>query len=167
MEITEYTPLIVYEAKKIYGRVDEDMIQEGYLVFLEAEKNFDKARGVPFNAYLAQKLRFHYLEQARKKKPVISLQTRVGSEGSTLELFVPAKENTEEEAMERQVEARIQQALLTLSPLQRIVVEEVFFHNKKLPQVAEDLSLSYETVKTHKKRAMRKLRKLLTMGSER
>ena len=167
MEITEYTPLIVYEAKKIYGRVDEDMVQEGYLVFLEVEKKFDKARGVPFNAYLAQQLRFHFLEQVRKKQPALSLQTRVGTEDSTLEQFVPAKENTEEEVMERQTEASIQQALQVLSPQQRVVVDEVFFHNKKLPQIAEELNLSYETVKTHKKRAMRKLRDLLTSGGGR
>jgi RNA polymerase sigma factor (sigma-70 family) len=165
MEITEYKPLIIYEAKKIYGRVDEDMIQEGYLVYLEAEKNFDKARGVPFNAFLAQQLRFHFLEQARKKKSAISLQTRVGTEDSTLELFIPAKENTEEEVLERQTEACIRQALQALSPQQRIVVKEVFFHNKKLPQIAAELNVSYETVKTHKKRAMRRLRDLLTSDS--
>lgn len=153
--------MIVYEAKKIYGRVDEDMIQEGYLIFLEAEKSFDKARGVPFNAYLAQRLRFHFLEQARKRKPAISLQTRVGTENSTLELFIPAKENTEEEAIENQVEEQIKKALSQLSEQQRTIIQEIFFHNKKLPQIAAELNVSYETVKTHKKRAMKKLRALI------
>ena len=162
MEVTEYKLLIIYEAKKIYGRVDEDMVQEGYLVFLEVEKKFDKARGVPFNAYLAQQLRFHFLEQVRKKQPAISMQTRVGTENSTLEQFIPAKENTEEEVETNQLEAQIKNAINQLSNKQRIIIHEIFFNNKKLPQIANEMQISYETAKTHKKRAMKKLRELIS-----
>lgn len=160
MEALEYKPLIIYEAKKIFGRVDEDMIQEGYLVFLEAKKKFDKTRDVPFNAYLAQQLRFHYLEQIRKRKPVLSLQGRAGEDG-TLEDVVPASENTEEEAMEMQMEENIKNALNQLSDQQRRIIVEFFFNNKKLPQIAQEMQISYETAKTHKKRAMKKLRSLI------
>lgn len=160
MEITDYKPLIIYEAKKIFGKVDDDLIQEGYVVFLEAKKKFDKSRGVPFNAYLAQQLRFHYLEEIRKKKPALSLQGRAGQDG-TLEECLPAKENIEEEVMEMQIEEKIKHALNQLSDQQRFIIIEIFFHNKKLPQIAEEMQISYETAKTHKKRAMKKLRTVI------
>jgi|GEM_PF-2587538 len=161
MEALEYKPLIIYEAKKIFGKVNDDLIQEGYLVFLEAKKKFDKTRGVPFNAYLAQQLRFHYLEETRKSKPALSLQGRAGEEG-TLEDVLPAKEDTEEEVMEMQMEEKIKQALNQLSDQQRNIIIEIFFNNKKLPQVADDMEITYETAKTHKKRAMKKLRSLIS-----
>jgi RNA polymerase sigma factor (sigma-70 family) len=158
MEITEYKPLIIYEAKKIFGKVDDDLIQEGYLVFLEAKESFDKGRGVPFNAYLATKLRYRYLEMTREKKPTLSIQGRRGEDG-TLEDFLPGKENTEEEVVERQVETEIKEALNELSYMQRIIIQESFFKNKKLPQIAKEQGITYETAKTHKKRAMKKLRR--------
>ncbi len=160
MEITDYKPLIIYEAKKIFGKVDDDLIQEGYLVFLEAKDKFDKTRGIPFNAYLAQQLRFHYLEETRKRKPALSLQGRAGEDG-TLEDCLPAKENTEEEVIEIQMDEKIKSALSQLSDQQRTIILEYFFHNKKLPQIAKEMQISYETAKTHKKRAMKKLRSLI------
>jgi RNA polymerase sigma factor (sigma-70 family) len=160
MEVTEYKPLIIYEAKKIFGRVDDDLIQEGYLVFLQAEKTFDRSRGVPFDAYLATRLRYRYLEMTREIKPAMSLQGRVGEDG-TLEDLLPAKDNTEEEAAEHQLEWQIKQALDTLSQMQRIIIHEIFFENKKLPQIAKEEGITYETAKTHKKRAMKKLRQMI------
>lgn len=160
MELTNYKPLIIYEAKKIYGRVDEDMIQEGYLVFLEAKESFNKSRGVPFNAYLATRLRYRYLEMTREKKPALSLQGRAGENG-TLEDMVAGKANTEGEVVELQLEAQVKQALKELSDMQRVLIIEVFFNNKKLPKIAKEQGISYETAKTHKKRAIKKLRRLI------
>ncbi|BES66475.1 hypothetical protein SANA_29140 [Gottschalkiaceae bacterium SANA] len=162
MEITSYKPLIIYEAKRIFGKVNDDLIQEGYLVFLEAKESFDRGRGVPFNAYLATKLRYRYLEMTREKKPTISIQGRRGEDG-TLEDFLHGKENTEEEVLERQVEKEIKEALNELSYMQRIIIQETFFNNKKLPQIAKEQGITYETAKTHKKRAMKKLRRRMTI----
>lgn len=165
MEVLEYKPLIIYEAKKIFGKVDDDLIQEGYLVFLEAKQKFDKTRGVPFNAYLAQQLRFHYLEQTRKKKSTLSLQGRAGQEGS-LEDVLPAKDNTEEEVLEMQMDQAVKAALNQLSDQQKTIIVEVYFNNKKLPQVAKDMEITYQTAKTHKKRAMKKLRSLILQNGQ-
>lgn len=165
MEITDYKPLIIFEAKKIFGRVNDDLIQEGFLIFLEAKRSFDVTRGVPFNAYLAQQLRFHYLEQARKRKPALSLQGRAGEE-RTLEEVLPAGENTEEAVMEMQMEENIKKAIGQLSDQQRTIIFEFFFHGKKLTQIAQEMQISYETVKTHKKRAMKKLRSLIPNEGE-
>jgi RNA polymerase sigma factor (sigma-70 family) len=160
MEITNYKPLIIYEAKRIFGKVDDDLIQEGYLVFLEAKKSFDKGRGVPFNAYLATRLRYRYLEMTRETKATLSLQGRRGEDG-TLEDFLPGKENTEDQVLEMQVEIEIKQALNELSQMQHIIIIEIFFNNKKLPQIAKEQGITYETAKTHKKRAMKKLRGII------
>jgi DNA-binding CsgD family transcriptional regulator len=45
--------------------------------------------------------------------------------------------------------------------MQRIIIHEIFFENKKLPQIAKEEGITYETAKTHKKRAMKKLRQMI------
>ncbi len=49
-------------------------------------------------------------------------------------------------------------SLNNLSPQCRSVIEKKYFENKKLKEIAEELNISSETVKTHLKRGMKSIR---------
>lgn len=63
---------------------------------------------------------------------------------------------TEEDITERH--QRLQVTLQKLSPKEYQVLTEIFVHDKRYKQVAEEMHISINTVKTHLKRAMKILR---------
>lgn len=49
------------------GETEEDLLQEARIIYLEAEKTFDRSRGGSFDAYVIVKLRQGLIDHARKR----------------------------------------------------------------------------------------------------
>ena len=153
--------LIINQVKK-YNPVGidyEDLIQDGYIVTLEAIENYDQNRGVYFLGYLKAMLRFYYLEKGREKT-YTSLNIVVGDDNN-FELidFLEDDFNLEDFIVEKEEVDTLKEALNSLTSRQRKVVVLYYLKNYSIGEVASELGVSYRTVVNTKVTAVNKLKK--------
>ena len=64
---------------------------------------------------------------------------------------------------EDKIDRRMQESIRQMAPQMRIVVEEFFLNEKKCAEISEILNISDNTVRTHIARALKILRKRLSV----
>ena len=145
--IQEYFPLVKSIANKYkhYGVPLEDLIQEGMIGLLEAEKNFDQNRNTKFSTYATywiKKKIIKAIEQEKKCSPnSIELNENLTSEKTTYE------------------QSRNEIGLPENMPEQeKIVLKLLFNEENTLKEIADIMKISRERVRQLKEKGLRRLR---------
>jgi RNA polymerase sigma-70 factor (ECF subfamily) len=133
----------------------DDLTQEVFLA-LCTRSDYDPARGT-LAAYLITMTRSRALDRLRARG---SGQRFLGrwerSQVLSSSPFTP-----HEELVLRQESGRVRGALVELSPAQRQVLELAYYKDLTQPEIAAELDLPLGTVKTHTRRGLQAMRRLL------
>ncbi|MCG8582230.1 MAG: RNA polymerase sigma-70 factor [Bacteroidales bacterium] len=147
-----YRALSIYALKFIDDvQAAEDIVQEMMVRFWE-DKKYQQVKG-SLKSYLFTSVRnrsLNYLEsfQHAKKEYINNLK-----EAFTFEQF------TDDELAEKK--AKLNKEIAELPEKMQEVLKMIIFENKKYKEVAEELDVSINTIKTQYSRALKKLRSSL------
>lgn len=158
MEILDRLKPLIYAVLKRYAwSLDwEEMLQEASLAVLEGIQEFDEARGIPFLAYIKNKLKFGIYNKARKQRVTYSLNTSAIEEDAQdfLDLLMDENADPLGDYLKKEKISAIQSALEQLDPRQKQVICMHFIHGTSLKAIAEQLNVSYKTVLRAKDKAL-------------
>ena len=146
-----YQPLIKKMMKQLgYQSVNDELYQVGRIALWEAQNNFKENKGY-FSSYAKKFIRgrmlFHLKSEAKfydQHNPYVDDQF--------LEQFAA-------DPLEEKPYLLIQNILPLLSKRERQWFTEAIIHEKGLKQVATELNVSVNSVKTWRERAIKKIRK--------
>jgi RNA polymerase sigma-70 factor (ECF subfamily) len=145
-----YTPLCLYSLQ-ITGSLQqsEDVVQDLFVAFWE--KKIYNRINTSLEAYLFYSVRNSSLALARENALFAEFE-EIEEEAETLldDLY-------DEEELQQRFQ-RLHEALKKLSPQEYRVLTDIIIDGKAYKQVAADLNISLNTVKTHLARAMKLLR---------
>lgn len=136
----------------------QDVVHDAFLALWRAPEAFDPARGL-FRTYFLSLVHHRAVDTVRREERM----RRRGDRAANLE--PPVGEDVAEGIVEEQfLEVRrkeVREALLTLPPEQRQVLEMAYFRGYTQQAIADELRIPIGTVKTRTLAAMRKLRRVL------
>ena len=145
-----YLPLVKSIASRYKGRVSfEDLIQEGFLGLLEAEKRFDPSKKAKFSTYAFYWIKKRILEAIQKEK-IQSLDS--------VEL---KEEILESPIIEKTYESKgldIFSFNKNLSSLEQKIFRLHFQQARTLSQIAKELGIRRERVRQTKQLLLRKIK---------
>lgn len=131
----------------------EDAKADGALWLIEAVRAFDPDRGVYFPVYVKRTLSAKFRARWRRFRPDdVPFEEKHGGAADNIA--------DAEQAAERQAQIeRLAAAIPELSELERAIITCAFEQSMTREAIAKSRGISLNTVKTAKRRAMRKLRK--------
>ena len=138
------------------GLEKEDIEQECFMQLQKAIERYRPEIGVPFESYYKISLNGWRANQNRVKA---RMELAFGED----EMFFLADDRIN-------IERDVEQSLLTQEVLNRVeeleekersVIKAYYLQNKKLTEIASELSISLKTVESRKQRALQRLRKKL------
>ena len=155
-----YAPSAYGLAYRLTGQqiLAQDVVHDAFLALWRAPEAFDPARGV-FRTFFLSLVHHRAVDTIRREERLRKRSERAAN----LEPL------TGEDVAEDVVDAaylgvrrrEVQQALTTLPPEQRQVLEMAYFQGHTQAMIAEELEIPIGTVKTRTLAAMRKLRRAL------
>ena len=147
----DYLPIIKSIASKYKdeGVPFEDLVQEGFLGLLEAEKKFDASKGAKFSTYAFYWVKKRILDAVRKEK----IQTLY-----SVELNEEILENLPVEKTHENNDLDISSFNKILSSLEQEILNLHFWEGKTLSQISKDLGISREKVRQIKQLLIRKIK---------
>ncbi len=158
--IARLKPLI-YSAIKRYKRDydTEDLYQEACIILLEAIRNFDEERKVPFLAFARSRIYYGIHNLTRKEVKMQSLDQPLWEEDgqSLLDKLEDTKEGVEELMVRAEIYESLRDGIKLLTQKQRDVIISHYFEGKKLKDIAKDRGIHYKTVLGLKDRAIKEL----------
>jgi RNA polymerase sigma-70 factor (ECF subfamily) len=150
---TEYSRLVRFVRRRIDDAADrdaEDIVQDVMLNL------FNKADiTVPIenlSGYIYQALRNRITDMLRKKKETPSLR----------ELVQPLKDDTAQTIEQKELKAKVFDAIDNLNDDQRAVVIATEFENRSFRELSEEWRIPLGTLLARKSRALQKIKKELT-----
>ena len=129
------------------GRIDrqEDLFQEGSIILLQCAREYDAARGIPFEAYATQRIRWG-----------IAAADRPAKRNKTREAFYPVEDPPS--VPNQLAAAELAQALDSLDPqARRVCILLVQGHTTR--EVASEVGVSFQRVSQINKETVSKLTK--------
>jgi len=141
----------------------QDVVHDAYLALWRAPEAFDPARGA-FRTFFLSLVHHRAVDVIRREERLRARSERAAN----LDPLVgedPA-EDVVDEAYLGVRSKEVREALATLSPEQRQVLELAYFGGRTQVRIAEEIGIPVGTVKTRTLAAMRKLRKLLEEPAE-
>ncbi|KXG43938.1 sigma-70 family RNA polymerase sigma factor [Tepidibacillus infernus] len=149
--IQQYQPLLISFAKRKYvNHSFEETLQEGQLAFIIAVQHFDPTYGIFFGSFAKQRIWRHLTSLLRKEK---KWQETILVDGWK-EDYNAILSTTED------LDFRIwkEQAESILSEKEKQFFDLFWIKGFTVAEIAEQMNVSTNTVKTWKKRAIKKLR---------
>ncbi|RXQ91492.1 RNA polymerase sigma-70 factor [Ancylomarina salipaludis] len=147
-----YSPLCVFALKYIDSfDLAEDLVQDIFIGFWE-NKRVEKLN-TSLKSYLFTSVKNNALNYIRKNN-------RYQIDAIDDEFDILIDDSFDPEDLE-QMKIKLYQELENLSEQSRIVFEAIIFQNMKYKEVAENLDVSVNTIKTHFARALKQLRNSL------
>ena len=142
-----------------YNSDIEDVAQQVFIrVWRSASRYTPTAKFTTWLLTITRNLVFNE-SRRRKRHPAVALDAPEA--GETLSLPDPSRSIPDEALLERELEAAIDQAILSLPEKQRLAVVLRRFENKSYEEIADVLNLSVPAVKSVLFRARSELRALL------
>ncbi len=149
-----YSPLCAFALKYIDSfDLAEDLVQEVFIKFWEKKKVHD-LRG-SLKSYLFSAVKNNALNCIRENN-----KYRIEKLDDEFDILMEDTPDKEDQEMKKQM---LYKELDALPPQSRLVFEAIIFHDKRYKEVAEELDISLNTVKTHFSRALKQLRSSLNI----
>lgn len=149
--ISRYQSVLYYYGLRLMGNPDDarDLLQDVCMVLC---RNLAQFRGdSSFKTWLFGIANYRAMDMLRKRKPSQDLDDMP-------ELYHEDEQSHEQQLYGSQTQKLVQQKLKTLAPEQRLVVELRFYQQFTFDEIAEQLALSSNTVKSRFYAALDKLR---------
>ena len=169
-----YRPLILHYTNKTGNReFREDLESYLWAILLESIYSFDLKGAVPFPGFVKAGIRYGYMRYWKRERlrnhREIHIPDRITEDGEVtfgMDIF-SSGENIADMIMtadeEQRLRARLVWALGRLSPDQRDLLRRVYGECQSLVSVSEELNCSRQAIQRRHERALRKLRRYLTM----
>lgn len=147
-----YRPLCVYALKFLDDmQVAEDLVQDIFIHFWE-DKKYNSVQG-SFKNYLFISVRNRSINYLSSKKVVNTDYLETLKKEFTFHQF-------EEDELEEK-KKKLYHEIAKLPPQSQKVLRMIVFERKKYKEVAEELDVSLNTIKTHFSRALKYLRSVM------
>ena len=163
------------------GVQQEDIKQTSYLAFMDAIKGFDGCKGALFTTYYGYHLKKYITLLLRGNTALnssISLdELREISDSEEISLYEIIEDETAQESFRKAEETDyniylsrvVSEAIADLPPIQRDIIKKYYFEFMTLRQIASELNITVEAVRSTKNRALKHLRnnkRLLSLYGE-
>jgi len=155
-----YSPSAFGLAYRLTGQqvLAQDVVHDAFLALWRAPEAFDPARGA-FRTFFLSLVHHRAVDTIRREERLRKRAERAAN------LEQLTDEDVAEEVVDRDVlgirRQEVRDALTTLSPEQRQVLEMAYFQGYTQAAIAQELGIPIGTVKTRTLAAMRKLRRVL------
>lgn len=165
--------MAVLELRGNCGVEFDDLYQSGYLAMVEAVETYEASAG-SFSGWFMYYLKTAFCEatgirtKKQQKEPLnmaISLEAQITNDADSLLLEIvpdPAGEipieKVEARIFHQQMHNALDQSLSTLPADQRLVIEKRYYEEKTLSQVAREIGVTSESVRSTERNGLRKLR---------
>ena len=161
--LSRFKPLIFATIKRHYTGSDwEDMLQSAKLSLLEGIKAYDAQKGIPFPAYIKNKLNFDIYNLCRKNRNILSYQITVNNEEQDpLNWLEDERIDIQKQLIRKEEITSLHTALTKLEHKHREVIVLHFFKNVTLKEIAKEMNISYKTAQRYKARGLERLAELL------
>lgn len=133
----------------------EDIVQNIFIHLWENAKGIDFSDSL--QAYLYRAVRNRCLNKLRDKN--------IRDRHNLLYLEALIAHLKTEKGVELPLENELKKALVDLPDQVKTILEQKYFHNKKIREIAEDLGVSNNTVKTQLQRGKKKLKNALGINT--
>lgn len=165
--ITAYQPLVYKLVGKISVSNDllMDLIQEGIIGLIEAVENFNHERNIRFSTYATYRIRGRVLNYLKRdlNLDLISLDHSYDEDGLTLmERLEEESISIEGQVEERYLQQEVQGAMERLTEQEREVVKALVYGDEAAKDVAEKMQISQGHLYRIQKRAIRRIRGMLS-----
>ena len=155
-----YSPTAYGLAYRLTGQqvLAQDVVHDAFMALWRAPEAFDPARGA-FRTFFLSLVHHRAVDTIRREERI----RRRTERAANLELVVgeDVAEGVVDLASIGERRREVREALTTLPPEQRQVLEMAYFDGKTQATIAEELRIPLGTVKTRTLAAMRKLRRAL------
>jgi RNA polymerase sigma factor (sigma-70 family) len=141
----------------------QDVAHDAFLALWRAPEAFDPARGA-FRTFFLSLVHHRAVDTIRREERLRKRQERASNLEPTVDEDVA--EDVVAASFMGQRRKEVREALTTLPPEQRQVLELAYFEGKTQVTIADELQIPIGTVKTRTMAAMQKLRKVLQEESE-
>lgn len=155
-----FEPLIISSIKNYYDRTDifQELVDDGKTEIMYAILEYDNSKGVPFNYYLKQRLRFFYLKKnPRKNIQSLNYETDDGEEVMNL---IESDENIEQDFEDRLEIKQLYERVRKLPEKQQKVIYENFLREKSAREICQKLNMKQSTFYNTRSKALENLRKM-------
>ena len=136
----------------------QDVVHDAFLALWRAPEAYDPARG-PFRTFFLSLVHHRAVDIVRREERLRARTERASNLEPVYDEDVAEEVVEEADLVGHRKEVR--EALATLPPEQRQVLELAYFGGRTQAQIAEELGIPLGTVKTRTFAAMRKLRREL------
>lgn len=147
---TYYTVLCIYSVQITESKTQSEDIVQGLFVKMWDKKLFLGIKNL--KVYLFYSVRNLSIACAKRNNLYLDIQDLEE------DVYSPIDDSYDEEELQMKRE-KLQASLAKLSPQEYKVLLAIILHGKKYKEVADDLDISINTVKTHLNRALKILRK--------
>ncbi|MDD4781299.1 MAG: sigma-70 family RNA polymerase sigma factor [Tissierellia bacterium] len=163
-------PLIfnnIYNYYSLHDNIVDDLVQEGYIVILEALKTFDKNLNVHFLQYIKIKLKFYYKNYFRNTKyerQIGSLDQRIEKYYNDIKyenIFINNNISMEETFENNEEIKELIKNIQKLNIQEQEVLYLFFFQNLSMKKISKLLNTRYRTIVGRKYSAIKKLKKMM------
>lgn len=131
--------------------VVEDLLQEGYIVILDALKSFDKNKEVHFLAYIKSKLKYFYMNYYRNHVKYTNCLTHSSNFEEIDKRILESEENT-----------LLMNCINKLSDREQKIIYSYYFDEISLNEISKNLNITYRAAINRKYRIIKKLKKCVT-----
>ena len=140
------------------GMDAEDLEQECFMQLQKAIERYKPELGVPFASYYKIMI---YGWRSNQSKVKARMQLAFGED----EMFrqIDERINIEEDIEMKLLIEEVLDAVKQLEQTERQIIEAYYLQNKKLVEIASELSIPHRTVDYKKSKALNKLRKMLSL----
>jgi len=152
----------------------EDLIQEGRLAIIDADRKFDPSRGFKFLTFAVHDIRHRMARYCQNHATTVrlpadkrgkvamhvqSLDAEIGEDGFTLADTMGTDECVTEDASRREEWEKIAALLTSLDERAQRILRARFFENRTLDDIGIEFGISHERVRQLQNMALRSLRK--------
>jgi len=128
-------------------------------VLLQAVETFDEALGVPFSGYLKKELFYYFVNVAKTHQSLISLDAPIHEEQAALiDTLVDQGADIENDYVHAEDLSALFDYLPKLRERQRWIIEEHYFKNRSLREIALSIGVTPNSLVKLHRRALTDLR---------
>lgn len=164
--IRAYQPL-VFRCAKPFADLGEimDVVQEGIVGLIEAAESYDHRRGVAFSLFAIHRIRGRMMDwlAAKAKGDALAMDfSALAGERCRWEAIPDTGSDVSARLELAELHDRLQNAVSRLPEKERRVISSLYMEDEKAADVAADMDLSVGSVYRLQKKAIRRIRGMLS-----